>query len=37
MGHAWPGATTGTNAAPDAGIVATDLLWPFFSAHPRKS
>jgi polyhydroxybutyrate depolymerase len=35
MGHAWPGATTGTNAAPDAGIVATDLLWPFFSAHRR--
>jgi polyhydroxybutyrate depolymerase len=37
MGHSWPGATTGANAAPDAGIVATDLLWPFFSAHPRKS
>lgn len=35
MGHSWPGATTGALAAPDAGVVATDLVWRFFAAHPR--
>jgi polyhydroxybutyrate depolymerase len=36
MGHSWPGAKTGAMAAPDAGVVATDLVWEFFAAHPRK-
>jgi poly(3-hydroxybutyrate) depolymerase len=35
MGHSWPGAKSGELAAPDAPIVATDLLWDFFAAHPR--
>ncbi|GAA4728366.1 esterase [Phytohabitans rumicis] len=35
MGHSWPGATQGQLAAPDAGVVATDLIWAFFAAHPR--
>jgi polyhydroxybutyrate depolymerase len=35
MGHSWPGAKTGNMAAPDAGVVATDLVWRFFAAHPR--
>lgn len=37
MGHAWPGARSGQLAAPDAPIVATDVLWDFFAAHPRRS
>jgi len=37
MGHAWPGATAGGMAAPDAGVVATDLIWSFFAAHPRRT
>ncbi|MFE9688800.1 alpha/beta hydrolase family esterase [Micromonospora sp. NPDC005806] len=36
MGHSWPGATSGQLAAPDAGLVATDLIWEFFAAHPRR-
>ena len=35
MGHTWPGAQTGTLAAPDAGLNATDVLWKFFKAQPR--
>ncbi|MEV4278874.1 alpha/beta hydrolase family esterase [Actinoplanes xinjiangensis] len=35
MGHAWPGAKSGEMALPGAPIVATDLLWDFFAAHPR--
>lgn len=35
MGHAWPGAKSGEMAVPDAPIVATDILWDFFAAHPR--
>jgi polyhydroxybutyrate depolymerase len=35
MGHSWPGAKNGQMAAPDAPIVATDILWDFFAAHPR--
>lgn len=37
LGHAWPGATSGAMAAPDAGVVATELIWKFFAAHPRRS
>ncbi|MFC7530923.1 alpha/beta hydrolase family esterase [Actinoplanes sp. GCM10030250] len=36
MGHSWPGAKTGQMALPDAPIVATDVLWDFFAAHPRR-
>lgn len=35
MGHSWPGAQKGPMAVPDAPIVATDLIWDFFAAHPR--
>jgi poly(3-hydroxybutyrate) depolymerase len=35
MGHSWPGARQGQMALPDAPVVATDLLWDFFAAHPR--
>ncbi len=35
MGHSWPGAKSGQMAVPDAPVVATDLLWDFFAAHPR--
>lgn len=35
MGHSWPGAKSGPMAVPGAPIVATDLLWDFFAAHPR--
>jgi polyhydroxybutyrate depolymerase len=35
MGHSWPGAKEGQMAVPDAPIVATDILWDFFAAHPR--
>jgi polyhydroxybutyrate depolymerase len=35
MGHLWPGATKGNMAAPNAGIVATDVVWAFFAAHSR--
>ena len=37
MGHSWPGAKTGMIAAPQAGMVATDAIWEFFAAHPRRS
>ncbi|RSM74216.1 polyhydroxybutyrate depolymerase [Actinoplanes sp. ATCC 53533] len=36
MGHSWPGAASGQLAAPDAPIVATDIVWDFFAAHPRR-
>ncbi|MEV7228674.1 PHB depolymerase family esterase [Polymorphospora sp. NPDC051019] len=36
MGHAWPGARGEGLAAPDAGVVATELIWEFFAAHPRR-
>ncbi|MEO3931007.1 PHB depolymerase family esterase [Micromonosporaceae bacterium B7E4] len=36
MGHAWPGVRTGGIAAPDVGIMATELVWEFFAAHPRR-
>jgi polyhydroxybutyrate depolymerase len=35
MGHMWPGATNGAMAIPGAPIVATDVIWDFFAAHPR--
>ncbi|MBF6329876.1 polyhydroxybutyrate depolymerase [Nocardia transvalensis] len=34
MDHAWPGATRGLYADPEAGVNATDLAWDFFEAHP---
>ncbi|MFI0982904.1 alpha/beta hydrolase family esterase [Streptomyces sp. NPDC021093] len=36
MGHAWPGATTGSMGDAEAGVNATDLLWDFFAAHPKR-
>ncbi|MET8306559.1 MULTISPECIES: PHB depolymerase family esterase [unclassified Micromonospora] len=37
MGHSWPGATSGQLAASTAGLSATDLMWEFFAAHPRRA
>jgi poly(3-hydroxybutyrate) depolymerase len=37
MGHSWPGAKSGQLAAPTAGLSATDLIWEFFAAHPRRA
>ncbi|MEU6073134.1 hypothetical protein [Micromonospora sp. NPDC047074] len=37
MGHSWPGAQVGGLADPDAGLVATELIWSFFAAHPRRT
>lgn len=37
MGHSWPGATAGQLAASSAGLSATDLMWEFFGAHPRRA
>lgn len=36
MGHSWPGAQSGQLALPDAPLVATDVVWDFFVAHPRR-
>lgn len=35
-GHVWFGATAGELKDPTAKIKATDLLWTFFAAHPRR-
>ena len=38
MPHAWPGGVQGGRLSdPTAGISATDLMWTFFAAHPRRS
>ncbi len=38
MAHAWPGGVPrGRLSDPVAGISATDLMWTFFAAHPRRS
>ncbi|RKN43594.1 polyhydroxybutyrate depolymerase [Micromonospora endolithica] len=37
MGHRWPGARSGQLADADAGLVATELIWDFFAAHPRRA
>ncbi|MGN9813268.1 alpha/beta hydrolase family esterase [Micromonospora sp. BQ11] len=36
MGHRWPGGAEVGLGAPDTAIVATDLIWDFFAAHPRR-
>jgi polyhydroxybutyrate depolymerase len=36
MGHVWPGAASGPLAGRDAPIVATDIVWDFFAAHPKR-
>ncbi len=35
LAHAWPGALLGGVPAPDQ-VRATDVLWEFFRAHPRR-
>jgi polyhydroxybutyrate depolymerase len=37
-GHAWPGGERGRPqaAAPSASLIATDVIWEFFRAHPKK-
>lgn len=37
MGHSWPGAPTGQLADPKAAVAASDLIWQFFQAHPRRT
>lgn len=37
MGHSWPGASGDRLSAPDVELPATDLIWTFFAAHPRRS
>ncbi|MEV6693116.1 PHB depolymerase family esterase [Micromonospora sp. NPDC051196] len=37
MGHSWPGASGDRMSAPDVGLRATDLIWTFFAAHPRRA
>lgn len=36
MAHQWPGGA-GPMADPEAGVSATDLMWEFFKAHPKKT
>jgi polyhydroxybutyrate depolymerase len=36
MGHVWPRAGSGPIAGLGAPIVATDIVWDFFVAHPRR-
>jgi polyhydroxybutyrate depolymerase len=36
MGHVWPGATGGPLAGRDAPLNATDIVWDFFAAHPKR-
>ena len=38
-GHDWPGAAFGPGPYPDGiapGLYATDVIWGFFEAHPRR-
>jgi polyhydroxybutyrate depolymerase len=37
MGHEWPGAPSGALAGPEINLAATDLIWSFFAAHPRRT
>ena len=36
-GHAWPGGEPGwaEGDEPTTEVVATDLIWDFFAAHPK--
>jgi polyhydroxybutyrate depolymerase len=36
IGHVWPGAPSGPLAERNAPIVATDIVWDFFAAHPKQ-
>jgi polyhydroxybutyrate depolymerase len=38
QGHAWPGGKQGTRRAngPSTAITATDVMWEFFKAHPKR-
>jgi polyhydroxybutyrate depolymerase len=37
-GHAWPGGERGSRVgdAPGGALDATDLIWRFFAAHPKR-
>ncbi len=37
-GHAWPGGERGSNLgdAPSRAVDATEAIWAFFAAHPRR-
>jgi polyhydroxybutyrate depolymerase len=38
QGHAWPGGRKGSSLAdpPSAAFNATDVIWRFFAAHPKR-
>ncbi|NJP34920.1 alpha/beta hydrolase family esterase [Micromonospora thermarum] len=36
MGHRWPGGAKVGLGAPDTAVNATDLIWDFFAAHPKR-
>ncbi|WP_254390316.1 PHB depolymerase family esterase [Streptomyces sp. AC550_RSS872] len=36
MGHSWPGGLNNDMAFADSDVNATDLMWEFFAAHPKK-
>ncbi|MGN9778619.1 alpha/beta hydrolase family esterase [Micromonospora sp. H33] len=36
MGHRWPGGAEVGLGAPDTAVNATDLIWDFFAAHPKR-
>jgi polyhydroxybutyrate depolymerase len=37
-GHAWPGGRSGSAGGdtPSAALSATDVIWTFFEAHPKR-
>ena len=37
-GHAWPGGARGSRLGdkPSTAIDATEVMWAFFKAHPRR-
>ena len=37
MGHSWPGASGDRMSAPEVEVNATELIWTFFAAHPRRT
>ncbi|MEU6021255.1 PHB depolymerase family esterase [Micromonospora sp. NPDC047134] len=37
MGHSWPGASGDRLSAPEVELPATELIWTFFTAHPRRT
>lgn len=36
-GHSWPGGRTVRGKVPSRAIIANDVIWDFFKAHPKSS